>query len=316
MQLSNEELKTIYSGAYSFRETAGGYLQAFQYSDAQMAYFRKVSDFWYDRCMASTAKTLEFVTEAEKVSFAYKIIWEGSQDSFEAAVDGLITDIRYVKDLEKEGTLEWTFPAGRKTVTLYLPADATVLIRRFACDAPVEPVEKRVKALWLGDSITQGFGPLRSGMTYVSVANRLLGYDVINQGIGGYVYDRHSLMKMEGYTPDKILVALGTNQYGAPDMRDVEAFYETLMEIYGTGTPVLCISPLWRGDSPEGVPTLIRFCENVKRIAGSYKNVTVVDGFLLVPHLPEYFLDNLHPNCLGAETYGRNLVEAIRAAGF
>ena len=42
----------------------------------------------------------------------------------------------------------------------------------------------------------------------------------------------------------------------------------------------------------------------------------VVDGFKLVPHLPEYFLDNLHPNALGAETYGRNLVEAIRSMGF
>ena len=39
-------------------------------------------------------------------------------------------------------------------------------------------------------------------------------------------------------------------------------------------------------------------------------------GFRLVPHLPEYFLDNLHPNALGAEVYGRNLAEAIRKAGF
>lgn len=45
-------------------------------------------------------------------------------------------------------------------------------------------------------------------------------------------------------------------------------------------------------------------------------NVTVLDGFTLVPHLPEYFLDNLHPNCLGMELYGRNLVDFIRKAGF
>jgi len=38
----------------------------------------------------------------------------------------------------------------------------------------------------------------------------------------------------------------------------------------------------------------------------------VVDGFTLVPNLSEYYLDNLHPNGLGTETYGRNLVEAIR----
>ena len=313
--MTNREAQSIYFGAYSFRETEDGWLQAFQYSEAQMAYFRTGFDFWYDRCMASTAKTLEMTTAARTVSFEYRIIWEGSQDSFELAVDGLITEIRYVRDLPKEGKLTWKLPEGEKGVVIYLPADATVLIRNVEIDGPYTPAKKNEKVLWLGDSITQGFGPLRSGQTYVSVANRLLNYDVINQGIGGYVYDKGSLMKMDGYKPDKIIVALGTNQFGCETMKDVEEYYETLTGIYGE-TPILCISPLWRGDLPEQMPILIRFCENVKEIAGRYPSVTVVDGFTLVPHLPEYFLDNLHPNGLGAETYGRNLVEVIRRTGF
>ena len=314
--MTNKELQRIYFGAYSFRETEDGWLQAFQYSDAQMAYFKSGFDFWYDRCMATTAKTLEFSTDAEDLSFEYKVIWEGSQDSFELAVDGLIAEIRYVKDLPKEGRLAWQLPAGKKDIILYLPADATVLIRNCEISGSFTPARKNEKVLWLGDSITQGYGPLRSAQTYVSVANRLLNYDIINQGIGGYIYDKKSLMKMDGYTPDKIIVALGTNQFGCETMKDVEEYYETLIDIYGTGIPVLCISPLWRGDLPEQLPVLVRFCENVKAIAGRYPNVKIVDGFTLVPHLPEYFLDNLHPNVLGAETYGRNLVEAIRRIGF
>ncbi len=314
--MTNEELKNIYFGAYSFEETEEGYLQAFQYSGPQMEYFRTAFDFWYDRCMASTAKTIEMETEANKISFAYKIIWKGSEDSFELMVNGQITEIVYVKDIADEGVIEWDLPAGEKQVVIYLPSDATVLLREFSADAGVRRPGKGDKVLWLGDSITQGFGPLRSGQTYVSVANRLLGYDILNQGIGGYVYDKKSLMPMEGYHPDKIIVALGTNQFGCDSMKDVEEYYETLMGIYGNSIPVLCISPLWRGDHPEEMQTLERFCENVKRIAGGYPNVTVVDGFRLVPHLPEYFLDNLHPNCLGAEVYGRNLVEEIRKIGF
>ncbi len=314
--MTNPELQSIYFGAYSFRETTDGYLQAFQYSDEQMAYFRSAFDFWYDRCMASTAKTLEFTTDARTVSFDYKIIWEGSQDSFELAVDGLISDIRYVKDLPKAGRLEWTLPEGTKDIVVYLPADATVLIRRCEIDGAWTPARKNEKVLWLGDSITQGYGPLRSAQTYVSVANRLLNYNIINQGIGGYVYDKNSLMKMAGWTPDKIIVALGTNQFGCETMKDVEEYYETLIGIYGKAIPVLCVTPLWRGDVPDGLPTLKRFCKNVMAIAAKYPNVTVVDGFTLVPHLPEYFLDNLHPNALGAEVYGRNLAEAIRRLGF
>ena len=241
------------------------------------------------------------------------------------AVDGLITKIIYLKDLVKgdtvkepfpEGTLSWELPEGKKNVIIYLPADATVLVRNFNIKAAYTPAKKGDKVLWLGDSITQGFGPLRSSQTYVSVANRLLNYDIINQGIGGYVYDKKSLLKMEGYNPDKIIVALGTNQYGCETMKDIEEYYETLIGLYGTKIPILCISPLWRGDNVDGIPTLTRFCEDVKKIASKYANVKIVDGFKLVPHLSEYFLDNLHPNQLGTEVYARNLVEEIRRLGF
>ncbi len=334
--MTNEELKKYYFGAYSFEETEDGWLQAFQYSKPQMEYFKGAFDFWYDRCMATTAKTIEFVTEAAKLSFDYRFIWLGSPDSFELSVDGQITKIVYVKDiLEKnghmlrkteegfpvwefpiDGSIGWELPEGKKHVTVYLPADATVLVRNFEVDAAVERPEKKEKVLWLGDSITQGYGPLRSAMTYVSVANRLLDYDIINQGIGGYVYDKKSLMKMEGYQPDRIIVALGTNQFQSETMKDVEEYYERLTEIYGDEIPVLCITPVWRGDQPEGYAKFVSFCENIKKIAGSHKNVTVLDGFSLVPHLMEYYLDGLHPNCLGTENYGRNLVEAIRKLGF
>ena len=316
MILTNKELQNFYFGAYSFEERDDGYLQAFQYTKEQMEYFKGAFDFWYDRCMATTAKTIEMKTDAQKISLEYKIIWKGSEDSFELMIDGLITKIDYVKDVKEEGKLEWQLPAGMKNVVIYLPADATILIRNFEIDSKAERPVKNEKVLWLGDSITQGFGPLRSAQTYVSVANRLLNYDIVNQGIGGYVYDKKSLLKMPGYTPDKIIVALGTNQYGSETMKDVEEYYESLMKVYGNEIPVLCISPLWRGDKPEDSAIFERFCDNIKKIAGSYKNVKVIDGFKLVPHLSEYYLDNLHPNCLGTETYGRNLVEEIRRIGF
>ena len=316
MVLTNEELKNIYFGAYEFKETEDGYLQSFQYSEEQIKYFEGTIEMWYDRCTATTAKTIEFITEATSVSFDYKIIWKGSPDSFEIMVDGLITGVTYIKDVLDTGTIKWELPEGRKNVVIYLPVDATVLVRNFTIDAPVERPQKNEKVLWLGDSITQGYGPLRSSCTYVSVANRILNYDIINQGIGGYVYDKGSLMKMPGYTPDKIIVALGTNQYGDETMTAVEEYYERLMEIYGNEIPVLCITPIWRGDNLEGLPTLERYCDNIEKIARSYKNVKVVNGMKLIPHMSEYFLDNLHPNCHGCEVYGRKLVEEIRKLKF
>ena len=317
VRLYNEQLKNFYFGAYSFRDTEDGYLQAYQYSDKQMKYFEGAFDFWYDRCMASTAKTIEMVTDATKLSFDYKIVWIGSQDSFELVIDGLVNRIVYVKDLDTTGHIEWDLPEGNKRVTIYLPADATVLLKDFEINADAKRPDKKERVLWLGDSITQGYGPLRSAQTYVSVANRILDYDVINQGIGGYIYDKKSLMPMSGYVPDKIIVALGTNNnHDATKTSDITEYYDTLIDLYGRDIPILCISPIWRGDNPSDYDNFVGYCNMIKKIAGSYKNVTVVDGFTLVPHLSEYFLDNLHPNLLGAETYGRNLAEVIRKKGW
>lgn len=315
MKLTNEELKKIFFGAYSFSETEDGYLMAHQYTKEQEAYFEQGVDFFFERCNATTAKTLEFVTEATKLSFDYKILWVGSLDSFEICIDGLITDIKYLKDMEKEGTVTFEMPEGKKNVIVYLTADSLSVIKNFEINGDFTPAKKGEKVLWLGDSITQGYGPLRSSQTYVSVANRILNYDIINQGIGGYVYDPKVLMEMEGYKPDKIIVALGTNQYGTESMADIEEYYEIITKLY-KDIPILAITPLWRGDNMEGVPTLIKFCENLKDIIKKYDIVTMVEGWKLVPHLPEYFLDNLHPNQLGTEVYARNLVREIERIGF
>lgn len=314
MKLTNEQLKTIYFGALQFKETKDGYLQAFQYNDEQMAYFKKASDFWYDRCMASTSKTLEFSTNATKFSFDYKLAWKGSEDSIELEIDDVITKINYIKDMKDEDTLSYNLPNGNKKIVVYLPADATIWIKNFQLNGDFTPAIKEHKVLWLGDSITQGFGPLRSSLTYVSVANKLLGYDIINQGIGGYVYDKNSLMDM-GYKPEKLIVALGTNQYGEETMKPVEDYYEQLFKIYGL-LPTLCITPLWRDDPNTNHEKLEQYCEGIKNVCRKYKNIIIVDGFKLVPHLSEYFLDNLHPNALGAQVYSRNLVEKIREIGF
>ena len=315
MILTNEQLKSIYCGALYFEEREDGYLLPCQYTREQMEYFKSAFDFWYDRSFATTAKTLEFTTSATEISFRYKLIWKGSEDSVELFVNGMAEKIVYVKELAEEGSISFSMKEGAKQVMIYLPADATFLVKDVVINGDYVPVKKGEKVLWIGDSITQGFGPLRSSHTYVSVANRLLNYDILNQGIGGYVYDKNSMVPMEGYRPDKIIIAMGTNQFGSETMEAVEEYYKQLKKVYGD-TPVLCITPIWRGDCPDCYDVFVRFCENVKKIAGQYENVTVVDGFTLVPHLEEYYLDKLHPNCLGMELYGRNLVDAIRKAGF
>jgi lysophospholipase L1-like esterase len=312
MIYSNEELKKYYKGAYSFKEK-DGWLQSFQYTGAQMEYFKRTEIYWYERSFASTGKTIEAVTSATEVSFDYKIIWQGSLDTFELFVNGEPAEAYYIENLEREGRLTFHVPEGgsEKRIIIYLPIDATVLVRNLEANAELIPIKPRKKVLWMGDSITQGYGPLRSAYTYVSVANRILDFDIINQGIGGYIYDKGSVMPMEGYRPDEIIVSLGTNQYMSGDIRPVKEFYERLTEVYGCEIPVTVISPVWRMDfdSEREEIDFIRFCEEIKKVCGGYPNIRVIDGFELVPHEHEYYIDDLHPNLKGAEIYGNKLAE-------
>lgn len=315
MKLSNQQLKDVYYGAYRIEETEEGYLKSYQYTHDQMNYFKGLSDFWFDRCDASNGKTLEFSTTSSYFSFEYKVAWIGSEDTIEMAVDGLIHKVIYLKDIQSEGELKFDLPQDSHHITIYLPSDATILIRNAHCNAPLYPIKKNAQVLWMGDSITQGYGPFRSAHMYVSVANRTLNYNVINQGIGGYVYDPHIIMPMSGYTPDKIIVSLGTNQYESDDFKSIELFYQRLYEIYHD-TPVLCITPIWRGDAPHAFEVLSEFTHKLKQIVSVYPHVFVIEGFKLVPHSSEYFIDDLHPNALGSEIYGRNLASAIQKIGF
>ena len=318
--MNNENLKKFYHGAYRFEETDDGYLLGIQYTKEQMEYLRFNYAF-YERAYFGSAKTLEFVTDATEVSFDYRFR-SGVNETIELAIDGIIYDVRVAKNMDKEGTVTFRMGANKKNVVIYLPADDVLYIKNLQINSYAEPVEKKTKVLWMGDSITQGYGPFRSGETYVSVANRILNYEVLNQGIGGYYYDKKVLMKMDGYMPDKIIIAHGTNQCLSDTAeQDTREYYERLSELYPS-VPVLTITPVWRGKfknefNEEATKKFIEFCDKIKEICSHYDNITVVDGFKLMHHSIEYYMEDwLHPNALGCENYGRNLAETIQKLGF
>ena len=47
-----------------------------------------------------------------------------------------------------------------------------------------------------------------------------------------------------------------------------------------------------------------------------YDNITVIDGFDLVPHVHECFCDKVHPNAYGYELMANNLAFIFKEIGF
>lgn len=54
-----------------------------------------------------------------------------------------------------------------------------------------------------------------------------------------------------------------------------------------------------------------------KKICAEYPNIRAVDGFKLMHHSKEFYVEDwLHPNMLGCESYGRNLAKEIERLNF
>ena len=317
MKLSHKSLQKLLHGAYRV-EKKKSWTSFYHFTPSQEKAFEGKDKFWHERTFLSSSVTLEFKTNGSGFSFDYLLKSTYSNDSIDVWVNGVLIKTFAVQNMARKGRLEVELESGEKSVCVYFPIDSEVHVKNLVILGNYRSVKKGEKVLWVGDSITQGFGTSLTSFSYVNVANRALNYEILNQGIGGYIYDADLIEPMQGYTPDKIIVSFGTNCYRAEDFKQrVVAFYDKIKEVYGD-IPVLSITPIWRGDFENGhdPKVLHEAGELIRETVKDRKNHYCVDGFTLVPNVSEMYLDNLHPNALGAEHYGRNLAKAIKNLKF
>ena len=316
MKLDFENVKEITKGSLTIKEGEDGYICFDRFTSSQIEYFEKFSDFIYQRSLSNCSTFFEFKTTAESMSFDYSFSHVCTKDCFDVTENGLQTGFYQMEDLGDNGNLKITFTKGEKAVRIYFPIESRVAVKNVVIDGEYSPVkEKREKVLWLGDSISQGYGTFRPSHVYSNVVSKELGFDTLNQSISGYIYDAPCLEKLS-FVPDKIIVALGTNHYAAADFeKRIKDYYEKLRSLY-PDTPILSITPIWRGNVILGKEKEFATAGEKIRKYAEEKGVTVVDGFNLVPHMEVYYKDLLHPNAFGSEIYAKNLIKAIKNLNF
>lgn len=312
--------KSLFHGALRFEEREG-YLIPYRFTEAQAASV-SYSDFFVERTRCAASITLELITEATEISFGYKLFKRtGVRSTFEVYTDGFLTHLVGDDSLPDEGVLSFAFKEGGKRIEIYLPNYSEVDIKDFSANGAYRAMpKKKTKVLFLGDSITQGGGSKRSAQTYVNVAKRALGWEIVNQGIGGYVFEKNLLSEIP-FAPDKIVVSLGTNHHGydeGENRKRIAEFFEALHERYGD-KKTLVILPVYCGNpSIENKPEKYkRIKEIILEIASQYPAVRFVSAYEMVPHLADYYMEDMvHPNALGMELYGQNLAKAIKKIKF
>lgn len=174
-----------------------------------------------------------------------------------------------------------------------------------------------LKAVFYGDSITQGYDALHPSYTYPAIVSRRFGLDFVNKGIGG---DKHNpdVLYADGFVPDAVFTAYGTNDWnGRPSSeefcKNIDGYFERLSAIYPS-TPIFAITPVWRrdGDRTTASGTYSDATQKLCDIASKYKLVTLLEGVDMVARPEDHFSDKrLHPNDLGFFVYADRLCDAL-----
>lgn len=316
MKITLEQLKSYVKGAYSVTER-DGFLAFERLSERQRGIISSVAKPIITASLVNASVRMEFITDAENLSLSYRLSrLDTDMDTIDIYCNGAPSAVFTLRDMPESGVMEVNLPKGEKEIIIYMPSDSAAEIGGLCVDGNIRQTEKKPRVLVMGDSITQGYGPYMTGYTYVNVLSRELGYDVLNQGIGGYYYDEKFVERLENFVPEKIIIAMGTNQHNSPDRAArVQKFYLELKRAYPQ-TPVLAVTPIWRCDGGTNMPALTALAQIIKKECAKYKNIRVADGFDLVPNDGRYFKDGLHPNATGMLLYALNLKKVIEKLGF
>lgn len=88
-------------------------------------------------------------------------------------------------------------------------------IKNFSIDdgAQISPVEKNVRFLFFGDSITHGYATRFTSLTYANILSRTFNAQTLNQAIAGDVFNVNNLDRDLSFDPDMVFVAYGTNDW-------------------------------------------------------------------------------------------------------
>lgn len=303
-------------------------LQFSRLTPAQVAYHEQIPA-WGIRARCCAGVVLALATDSPVLDIRFTILTAcRSYFGIDVEINGILS--HGVRVEQGEGTYEgrlFELPdRRRRVVRVYLPNTLEIRLEGIclADGATIAPVPRSAyKLLCLGDSITQGMDARSPSSPYPVQLARLLGADLLNQGVGGHVFDAASLDAEVPFQPDLVTVAYGTNDWTRGTRVDqlrsnVHGFLARLREIYPpTRTRVAVLSPLWRTVMMDHLPPvdLAVFREAILATASQFEGVIPIDGLSLVPGQPWYFADGTHPNDAGFGHYVMNLYRVLRIAG-
>ena len=215
--------------------------------------------------------------------------------------------------------------ARTRHVRIWLPALRGCLVRDvLGTGSFVRPVARRKQLLVLGDSVVQGFVCEDPACSWPALLAKRLGLDLVNQGVGGQVFQPGSLFGLAGSTdPERIIVAYGANYRYEACMarrvtRDVRSFLLEVSRLWPQ-VPTHVLTPLWYNEestSPHKMSCFEQVPSFIAAHVAPHDQMTLVDGLELMDHDPDLLADGIeHPNKKGCRQIAQRMNAVIRVPG-
>lgn len=335
MRLTFTEIKTFLTGVKHCEEQDGVLILS-RFTPEQLA-LHEDDAVLYHRAETTPSVTLDFYTDSETISLVVGGVREGDDRlfSFDLYENGVMTACCLQEfPLLEAGTypdvppmeMNFSLQKGEKRVTVYFPWALAAKIYKVELShgAFFRPHVHKGTWLALGDSITQGCRADHSSMTYVNQLGRFLDLRVLNHGIGGEVFHERNYLRGSCEKFDLITIAYGTNDFSKGDkafFTRMPAFLKAVAED-NPETPIVVILPLFRRlealGMDKGIGCLQDVRDAISREAAKYANITVVNGWDLVPHDAAFYAEAfmLHPVDLGFSQFAMNLLPTLQGLGF
>lgn len=313
----------IFRNCVSVVERGAG-LSPVRFTQKQLAHYALASGYQI-RSYGQASICIDVMTDASGLQLTFTVEMISREYGFlDLFIDGEEAGSSWFEPVNQQ-EYSVRMPLSRRAgevrrVTLYLPHNVGLMFSRITWSGGqvVEPAPAYEKnLLCLGDSITQGIAAIHPSRIYPTRLANQFQVNVLNHGVGGYVFEADSLDDQLPYSPDCITVAYGTNDWGRFDnlqqfSEKVEPYLARLAAIYPQ-VPIHVMTPLWRRDidEPKKMGTFAEMTDMIVQACRAHPTIRVIDGLDVLPHTPFMFSDGVHPTDVGFERMAERIAERL-----
>ena len=232
-------------------------------------------------------------------------------DGYSLVVDGKRLGVRVPGDDGLVRFAAGAFPGKTRRVRIWLPCLTGCKLGRIYGDGSYIKAAPANKSLVvMGDSIAQGFTALDPALTWPALLADDLGLGLVNQGVGGQIFQPGSVTDAADHVDAAALVIeFGANYRFEPCRADAveRDVYAYLREAYRAfpGVPTLVVTPLFHTEEIYATHPDSCFADVARIIrstASSFATMTVVDGDEILPTDPALLADGSdHPGVAGQQ---------------